>query len=214
MDLREVGYDGRDWINLAQDRDQRWAYVRATMNLRVPYMPNHFSGCKSSLSGKAPCKADLNNFKEKLFLVPGIDPGPLVERASALPTEAGNSTRHRLNFSLYITLSRVSDETPETQIECTQSHRDWCSMWVSGVSSAHASCVDIKRKVETLSGGVPGSSGRELRRFSWGEFRHDQFGGDSRGVRLDDSCGELWVGVTAIRDGITDNPVREGRGLL
>ena len=22
MDLREVGYDGRDWINLAQDRDQ------------------------------------------------------------------------------------------------------------------------------------------------------------------------------------------------
>ncbi|KAJ4431914.1 hypothetical protein ANN_20520 [Periplaneta americana] len=36
MDLREVGYDGRDWINLAQDRDQWRAYVRATMNLRVP----------------------------------------------------------------------------------------------------------------------------------------------------------------------------------
>ncbi|KAJ4442292.1 hypothetical protein ANN_12160 [Periplaneta americana] len=35
MDLREVGYDGRDWINLAQDRDQWRAYVRATMNLRV-----------------------------------------------------------------------------------------------------------------------------------------------------------------------------------
>ncbi|KAJ4445737.1 hypothetical protein ANN_12422 [Periplaneta americana] len=35
MDLREVGYDGRDWINLAQDRDQWWAYVRAAMNLRV-----------------------------------------------------------------------------------------------------------------------------------------------------------------------------------
>ncbi|KAJ4440065.1 hypothetical protein ANN_08196 [Periplaneta americana] len=34
MDLREVGYDGRDWINLAQDRDQWRAYVRATMNLR------------------------------------------------------------------------------------------------------------------------------------------------------------------------------------
>ncbi|KAJ4451951.1 hypothetical protein ANN_03435 [Periplaneta americana] len=28
MDLREVGYDGRDWINLAQDRDQWQAYVR------------------------------------------------------------------------------------------------------------------------------------------------------------------------------------------
>ncbi|KAJ4427445.1 hypothetical protein ANN_25068 [Periplaneta americana] len=36
MDLREVGYDGRDWINLAQDRDRWRAYVRAVMNLRVP----------------------------------------------------------------------------------------------------------------------------------------------------------------------------------
>ncbi|KAJ4445703.1 hypothetical protein ANN_12388 [Periplaneta americana] len=34
MDLREVGYDGRDWINLAQDRDQWRTYVRAAMNLR------------------------------------------------------------------------------------------------------------------------------------------------------------------------------------
>ncbi|KAJ4451229.1 hypothetical protein ANN_02689 [Periplaneta americana] len=33
MDLREVGYDDRDWINLAQDRDQWWAYVRTAMNL-------------------------------------------------------------------------------------------------------------------------------------------------------------------------------------
>ncbi|KAJ4444228.1 hypothetical protein ANN_06019 [Periplaneta americana] len=36
MDLREVGYDYRDWINLAQDRDRWRAYVRAAMNLRVP----------------------------------------------------------------------------------------------------------------------------------------------------------------------------------
>ncbi|KAJ4450395.1 hypothetical protein ANN_01819 [Periplaneta americana] len=34
MDLREVEYDDRDWINLAQDRDQWRAYLRATMNLR------------------------------------------------------------------------------------------------------------------------------------------------------------------------------------
>ncbi|KAJ4435334.1 hypothetical protein ANN_17945 [Periplaneta americana] len=34
MDLREVGYDGRDCINLAQDRDQWRAYERAAMNLR------------------------------------------------------------------------------------------------------------------------------------------------------------------------------------
>ncbi|KAJ4445713.1 hypothetical protein ANN_12398 [Periplaneta americana] len=36
MDLREVGYDDRDWINLAQDRDRWRAYMRAAMNLRVP----------------------------------------------------------------------------------------------------------------------------------------------------------------------------------
>ncbi|KAJ4442904.1 hypothetical protein ANN_04498 [Periplaneta americana] len=36
MNLREVGYDDRDWINLAQDRDRWRAYVRAAMNLRVP----------------------------------------------------------------------------------------------------------------------------------------------------------------------------------
>ncbi|KAJ4430976.1 hypothetical protein ANN_19569 [Periplaneta americana] len=36
MDLREVEYVGRDWINLAQDRDRWRAYVRAAMNLRVP----------------------------------------------------------------------------------------------------------------------------------------------------------------------------------
>ncbi|KAJ4444087.1 hypothetical protein ANN_05876 [Periplaneta americana] len=36
MDLREVGYDDRDWINPAQDRDKWRAYVRAAMNLRLP----------------------------------------------------------------------------------------------------------------------------------------------------------------------------------
>ncbi|KAJ4443916.1 hypothetical protein ANN_05703 [Periplaneta americana] len=35
IELREVGYDGRDWINLAQDRDQWRAYARAAMNLRI-----------------------------------------------------------------------------------------------------------------------------------------------------------------------------------
>ena len=36
MDLREVGCVLGDWIALAEDRDQRRAYVRAVMNLRVP----------------------------------------------------------------------------------------------------------------------------------------------------------------------------------
>jgi hypothetical protein len=36
MDLREIGWGGRDWIKLAQDRDQWWALVNTVMNLWVP----------------------------------------------------------------------------------------------------------------------------------------------------------------------------------
>jgi hypothetical protein len=36
MDLREVGWDVGDWIDLAQYRDRWRAYVNAVMNLRVP----------------------------------------------------------------------------------------------------------------------------------------------------------------------------------
>jgi hypothetical protein len=36
IDLREIGWDGVDWIDLAQDRDQWRALVNTVMNLRVP----------------------------------------------------------------------------------------------------------------------------------------------------------------------------------
>ena len=36
MNLREVGCDPGEWMDLAEDRDQWRAYVRAVMNLRVP----------------------------------------------------------------------------------------------------------------------------------------------------------------------------------
>jgi hypothetical protein len=37
MDLvREIGWDGVDWIDLAQDSDQWRAPVNTVMNLRVP----------------------------------------------------------------------------------------------------------------------------------------------------------------------------------
>jgi hypothetical protein len=36
MNLREIGWDGMDWIDLAQDRDQWRALVNMAMNLRVP----------------------------------------------------------------------------------------------------------------------------------------------------------------------------------
>jgi hypothetical protein len=36
IDLTEIGWDGRDWLELAQDRDQWRALVNTVMNLRVP----------------------------------------------------------------------------------------------------------------------------------------------------------------------------------
>jgi hypothetical protein len=36
MDLRKVGWEGIDWIDLAQDRDRWRALVYKVMNLRVP----------------------------------------------------------------------------------------------------------------------------------------------------------------------------------
>jgi hypothetical protein len=34
--LREIGFDGMHWIDLAQDRDQWMALVNTVMNLLVP----------------------------------------------------------------------------------------------------------------------------------------------------------------------------------
>jgi hypothetical protein len=35
MDLREIGWDGVDWINMAQDRNRWRALVNMVLNLRV-----------------------------------------------------------------------------------------------------------------------------------------------------------------------------------
>jgi hypothetical protein len=46
MDLREIEWDGMDWIDLAQDRDQWRTLVNMVMNLRVPQNAGKFlSSC-------------------------------------------------------------------------------------------------------------------------------------------------------------------------
>jgi hypothetical protein len=42
MDLREVGWEGMDWSDLAQDRARWWALVNVVMNLRVPQNVGNF----------------------------------------------------------------------------------------------------------------------------------------------------------------------------
>jgi hypothetical protein len=37
LDLREIGIEGANWIQLARDRVQWRAFVNTVMNLRVPY---------------------------------------------------------------------------------------------------------------------------------------------------------------------------------
>jgi hypothetical protein len=55
MDLTETGWDGMDWIDLAQDKDQWRALVNEVMNLRVPKNAGKFlSSCTiDSFSSRA-----------------------------------------------------------------------------------------------------------------------------------------------------------------
>jgi hypothetical protein len=46
MDLRGIGWDGMDWIDLAQDKDRWRVLMKAVMNFRVPQNAGRFlSGC-------------------------------------------------------------------------------------------------------------------------------------------------------------------------
>jgi hypothetical protein len=53
MNLREIGWDGVDWINMAQDTDQSRALVNTVLKLRVPYNAGKFlSACTISGSSR------------------------------------------------------------------------------------------------------------------------------------------------------------------
>jgi hypothetical protein len=42
MDIKEVGWGGKQWIDLAQDMDRWWAIVNEVINIRVPYDAKRF----------------------------------------------------------------------------------------------------------------------------------------------------------------------------
>jgi hypothetical protein len=53
MDLREIGWDVVDWMDMAHDRDQWRALVNTVLNLRVPYIAGGFlRGCTIDSSSR------------------------------------------------------------------------------------------------------------------------------------------------------------------
>jgi hypothetical protein len=65
IDLREMGWDGVDWIDLAQDRDQWRAVVNAVTNLRVPQNAGKFLGGRTI--GSFSRRAQLNERVSELL---------------------------------------------------------------------------------------------------------------------------------------------------
>jgi hypothetical protein len=66
MDLREIGWDDVDWIDMAQDRDQWRAFVSTILNLRVPWNAGKFlSDCPINGSSR---RAQLREYVSKYCL--------------------------------------------------------------------------------------------------------------------------------------------------
>jgi hypothetical protein len=43
MGLKEIGWEGVDWMDLAQDKDKWFPLVSTVMNIRVPINAGNFS---------------------------------------------------------------------------------------------------------------------------------------------------------------------------
>ncbi|KAJ4444987.1 hypothetical protein ANN_06786 [Periplaneta americana] len=127
MDLREAGYNGRDWIDLAQDRDQWRAYVRAAMNLRR-------KNC--SRAGYRSWDFWLN--------VPAL-------YQLSYPETPPNTVSI---FTLISTQLEWANKTPETHIECTQTLCDLellFSVNVPTVTGGLRTYVDRNSPSETIT---------------------------------------------------------------
>ncbi|KAJ4448870.1 hypothetical protein ANN_00261 [Periplaneta americana] len=106
MDLREVGYDGRDWINLAQDRDQWRAYVRLEFHEdevyyvhsyteRSQYLPPLMS-CEPVRRAQTLCRPALEEVALKSCRA---ETGPALRPDDLLFGRMSNCTSDATNFT-------------------------------------------------------------------------------------------------------------------
>ncbi|KAJ4427569.1 hypothetical protein ANN_25217 [Periplaneta americana] len=117
IDLREVGYDDRVWINLAQDRDQWRAYVRADRPLSSS---ETIQSAPQAVGPRRTCNDDGGEFvrvlqvnrstRKKNPVLPGPRACPTQVINSAVRTNSLSRVLKRTKFIiLVINCSRVRD---------------------------------------------------------------------------------------------------------
>ncbi|KAJ4441958.1 hypothetical protein ANN_11822 [Periplaneta americana] len=123
MDFREVGYDNRDWVNLAQDRDQWRAYVRAAMNLREVLPLSAEVATDAHRLGTVP-KDTLRNTKCSIYPLPQSVDKRLTTEVLPLSAEVATDA-HRLGTVPKDTLQKyeVREVLPLSAEVATDAHR-------------------------------------------------------------------------------------------
>jgi hypothetical protein len=66
MYLREIGWEGVEWIHTAQGRDWWWAFVNTVMNLRVLVLWSWWHRGCSMRSFSVVCDCNISDVSNKL----------------------------------------------------------------------------------------------------------------------------------------------------
>ncbi|KAJ4435130.1 hypothetical protein ANN_23706 [Periplaneta americana] len=167
MDLREVGYDDRDWINLAQDRDRWRAYVRAAMNLQMekPRFEQRIRETCQSLDHTEMLGVTDSVRRRVQFILECTPVKHLVPQAHSTPLSCNVVTASPTEDEVQI----ISDDEEEEmhyafKFQCTQDTLD--VDWDDSPKRKPSKILGIR---EALVGKKPYTSVRGLRECATGE---------------------------------------------